>query len=189
MSGRARKRRQGGAMLVVVLFFALLLTSSIATFLRRATVDSMISRNRESSARAEALARGGVRLAAALILEDRLQELTAGASLDTRRDVWARIGEVDIDAGDGATLRLVIEDTGAKLNLNALFDFSRDGEGLPSQTEPFLQALLEKVIDELPVTPAERELYDVRELVANLIDFVDADDARLRGGDEDVYYQ
>jgi type II secretory pathway component PulK len=55
----------------VVLFFALLLTSSVATFTHRATIDAMISRNRESSARAEALARGGVRVATALILEDR----------------------------------------------------------------------------------------------------------------------
>ena len=40
-------RRRQGVVLVAVLFFALLLVSSIATFVARATVDSMISRNRD----------------------------------------------------------------------------------------------------------------------------------------------
>jgi type II secretory pathway component PulK len=53
--------------LLVVLFFALLLSASVVTFLRRSTVDSMIARNRDSAAQADALARGGVRLAEALL--------------------------------------------------------------------------------------------------------------------------
>jgi general secretion pathway protein K len=56
-------------------------------------------------------------------------------------------------------------------------------------TEPFLLAFLEKVIDELPIPPGERALYDVRELTANLIDFIDGDDVRVKGGSEDDYYQ
>ena len=51
----ATRRRQEGVVLLLVLFFALLLTSSVATFLSRTTVDSMIARNREHAARALAV--------------------------------------------------------------------------------------------------------------------------------------
>ena len=54
------RRRSSGFVLVVVIFFAVLLMSSIATFLRRATIDASIISNRDHAARAEALARGGV---------------------------------------------------------------------------------------------------------------------------------
>jgi general secretion pathway protein K len=177
--------------LLVVLFFALLLASSIATFLSRSTVDAIIARNRENAARADALARGGVRLAQALLLEDRLGEKTGEASpIDGHLDVWARLEGVEIDAGDGAILTLRIEDSGRRLNLNALFATDDTGSRAPaSETEPFLIAFLEKVLDEMPIHPGERALYDVRELAANLMDWVDADEVRVRGGPEDEYYQ
>lgn len=183
----SRHRRERGVVLLVVLFFALLLTSSIATFTRRATVDAMIARNRESAARAEALARGGVRLATALLLADRLREAAEQQAMDSQRDQWARAGEVEIETGGGATLRLKIEDAGARLNLNALFDFDEGGL-LDERTDLLLHDLLEKVIDEMPIPPGEK-LYDPAELAANLIDYVDEDDVRQRGGSEDAYYQ
>jgi len=184
-------RSQEGVVLLVVLFFALLLSSSIATFLSRSSVDAIIARNRENAARADALARGGVRLAEVLLLEDRLLEQSGSTSpVDGRLDPWAQTEGTEIDAGDGATLALRIEDSGRRLNLNALFETDETGAFVPaSETEPFLIAFLEKVIDELPISPGERALYDVRELSANLIDWVDADDVRVQGGPEDDYYQ
>ncbi len=183
-----RAVREAGVVLLVVLFFALLLTSGIATFLRRSTVDAMISRNRDASARAEALARGGIRLGGALLLEDRLRE-RAGASLplDTELDPWAE--GLDVETPDGARLRVRLEDTGARLNLNALFSVDEAGEIVAKETaEPFLMALLEKVISEIPKAPGEK-LYDLRELAGNLIDFVDSDEVRVQGGAEDAWYQ
>ena len=178
-----RSRDNHGVVLLVVLFFALLLSSSIATFLSRSTVDAIIARNRENAARADALARGGVRLAQALLLEDRLREqLAAAPPIDGHLDLWAQLEGVEIDAGDGATLALRIEDSGGRLNLNALFETDDTGTRVPaSETEPFLIAFLEKVIDEMPIPPGERALYDVRELTANLIDWIDGDDVRVRG--------
>jgi general secretion pathway protein K len=182
------RHRQEGVVLLVVLFFALLLVSSVATFTRRATVDAMISRNRESAARAEALARGGVRLATALIVDDRLQETEDELPLDTRQELWFRIAEVeDLEPSPEATLHLGIEDAGAKLNLNALFAFGEGGV-LDEQTGFLLQDLLEKVIGEMDIPPGEK-VYDVQELAANLIDWVDENDLRERGGTEDDYYQ
>ena len=49
----ADSRRTGGMVLITVMFFALLLTGAVATFSRRATVDNMISHNREAVSRAE----------------------------------------------------------------------------------------------------------------------------------------
>ena len=184
-------RDKHGVVLLVVLFFALLLSSSIATFLSRSSVDAIIARNRENAARADALARGGVRLAQALLLEDRLlEQLAATAPVDGYLDLWAQLEGLEIDAGDGATLAVRIEDSGKRLNLNALFEIDDTGSRVPaSETEPFLIAFLEKVIDEMPIHPGEKALYDVRELTANLIDWVDADEVRLLGGPEDDYYQ
>jgi general secretion pathway protein K len=48
--------------------------------------------------------------------------------------------------------------------------------------------LLDKVIEGLPGT-ADGNLYDAEELAHDLMDYVDADDAGLRGGLEDDVYQ
>jgi type II secretory pathway component PulK len=171
-----------------VLFFALLLASGVATFLRRSTVDAMISRNRDAAARADALARGGIRLGGALLLEDRLRE-AAGASLplDTEQDPWAE--GLDLELANGARLRVRVQDTGSRLNLNALFQIGEEGEVAAKETaEEFLMELLGKAIDEVPRPPGQKS-YDVRELAGNLIDFIDSDDVRVQGGDENAWYQ
>src|SRR4030095_10244859 len=134
-------RRRSGIVLVVVLFFALLLASTVATFARIALIDHMIVRNRDSRARADAPARGGVRLATALLLEDKLVDAAAAqpapaaggepkpgatstvkpkaapAGLDYRDEMWARISGVPMTFEDGSVLRLDIEDVASKLNL------------------------------------------------------------------------
>jgi general secretion pathway protein K len=187
MSRRGDRR---GVVLLVVLFFTLLLAASVTSFVRRATIDSMVARNREHAAQAAALARGGINIAQALLVEDRLTESEiSGGPIDTHLDLWAKAGDASFEAGAGR-LRVRIEDAGAKLNLNALFE--TDGEGLRvplPETESLLLAFFEKLIDELPLPPGETALYDVRDLTANLIDWVDGDEVKRHGGPEDDYYQ
>jgi general secretion pathway protein K len=183
---RARRRGESGVVLVVVLVFALLLTSTVATFVRRATVDRMITHNREAAARAEALARGGVRFATVLILEDKL-ESQDGPAMDTKSDLWSMIGNAEIPIDDSSSLRIHIQDAGERLNLNAVFQLDEQGIA-DDNAAPMLEAILEKVIDEMPIPPGEK-LWDVSELAANLIDYVDRDDVRQRGGAEDDVYQ
>ncbi len=181
MSGR---RRESGVVLVMVLVFMLLLVSSVATFLRRAVLDKTIVENRDAVARAETLARGGVQLAVALLLEDRLRESQGGIRAETPRDVWARAESLELPVPEDATLRLRIEDAAARLNLNALF---RDGAPRDEAAEVLLINLLERAIEEAELD-AQRE-YDTRELARNLIDWVDGDELSLRGGREDDPYE
>jgi general secretion pathway protein K len=185
-----RRPDQRGVVLLVVLFFTLLLAASITSFVRRSTVDSMVAHNREHAAQAAALARGGIEIAQALLIEDRLIEGDgSGAGIDTEHDLWAKAGAAYFEAGAGR-LRIRIEDAGAKFNLNALFETNAEGLRAPlDATESFLIAFFEKIIDELPLPPGETALYDVRDLTANLIDWVDGNEVKLLGGPEDDYYQ
>jgi general secretion pathway protein K len=171
--------------LIAVLFFVLLSTATIATFLSRATVDGFSAQNRDGAARAEALARGGVRLAIAALLADRLFESETQFEVDSAQDGWAQLGALPFEVPDGGLLRIRVEDAGAKLNLNALF---AKGEPRDEATEIFLGELLTKVIAEIPARP-EQKLYEVEALSRNLIDWVDADDLQVAGGAEDEYYQ
>ena len=180
-------RRERGIVLVVVLFFALLLASTIATFESRALIDHMIVRNRDSRARAEALARGGIHLATALLLEDKYREVQTELAIDHQEELWSQIGGQPISFEDGSSLQIAIQDVGSKLNLNAALVF--DETGAPEErSAALIQRLLEKAIAEIPLPPGEK-LYDPAELAANLIDYVDEDPMRQSGGPEDDDYQ
>jgi general secretion pathway protein K len=207
------RRRRSGIVLVVVLFFALLLASTVATFARIALIDHMTIRNRDSRARADALARGGIRLAEALLLEDKLADASAaqpapaaggakpaptGAAgkpgtaaapggLDHTDELWARVSGVPMTFEDGSTLRLEIEDVAARLNLNACVVVDDSGVADPKSTE-LLTRLFAKVIGDI-TRPNEKSHYDPAELAANLIDYIDKDNVRQNGGPEDDAYQ
>jgi len=182
-----RRRDERGVVLLVVLVFALLLTSTVATFLHRSTLDTMIVRNRDARARADALARGGLRLARGLILADLTAQGEGGLAVNSSNSLWAQVSGREIVTRDGGRIRIDIEDSGSRLNLNAVIGHDEDNQ-LSSQTQPLLEGLLEKVIDEMPIPPGEK-IYDVSDLAENLIDYVDPDEVGLRGGGEDSYYQ
>jgi type II secretory pathway component PulK len=184
MTGRGER----GVVLVIVLVFALLLASTIATFLRRATIDDRVAKNREATSRAEALARGGVQLADALLLEDKLQEKQPGGYQgEALTDLWAMAGLAPLELEDGSTLRLVIEDAGSRLNLNAVLAVDDSGT-VNERAAPLLTELLDKVIEDIPLPPAEK-VYDPEVLVENLIDFVDPDEVSQRGGSENDAFE
>ena len=179
------RRRERGVVLLAVLFFVLLASAGVASFLSRATVDLMAARNRDAAARAEALARGGVRLAIAALLEDLVREKQDQFEVDTTQDLWARLGAVPLPLDDGGVLQIKVEDAGTRLSLNSLF---AKGEARDEKSEVFLGELLTKVIAEIPVRP-EQKLYDAPQLAQNLIDWVDVNTVRIAGGEEDDAYQ
>ena len=125
-----RKERRSGVVLAMVLILGLLLSTTVITFSRRSMIDGLISRNRDRASQAEALARGGIQVALGLLLEDALadgesaEEGGGGLVGDTLEDDWARIDQIELVTPDGDTLHIQIRDTGARLNLNALIDYS-----------------------------------------------------------------
>ena len=147
-----RPARQQGVVLLIVLFFALLLTSSIATFTRRALIDASVARNRDAAARAEALARSGIRLGKSILVMDQIQEEATQQAIDSHQDAWSQLAGVKIPAGDGASLKIKIEDSGMLFNLNSIFNYAEGGAAYPD-TEPFLKAFFEKIIDEMKIQP------------------------------------
>jgi len=191
---RVPDRRREGLVLIIVVFFTLLLTSAVATFVRRASVDKLVAGHRDDARRAEALARGGVELAKALLIEDRLREQQAGPggeadgafAVEHAWELWARAGRAALPVGDDARLRLRIRDAGSRLNLNALF---QDGVLRDERSAALLEQLFERAILEMPGRPEDKR-YDPRDLVRALVDWVDADTERGgQGGPEDEPYQ
>jgi general secretion pathway protein K len=195
-SAHRDQRRESGVVLALVLVIALLLSASIVTFARRAVIDTMVVRNREDAASAEAMARGGLRLASAILIHDRmlknLQQAAEGEVLEasqgnTPDDLWSRVGDYTLADTDGNHVRVQIRDAGSLLNLNAIVPYTGKEEQLDQDAEEFLVTVLEKVIDEMDVDPAEKG-YDARELSRNLLDWIDVDEFRGVGGPEDDYY-
>jgi len=182
--------RRRGFVLVVVVFFTVLLFSGIATFLRRSTLDAAIVRNRDFAARAEALARGGVRLGIVLLQQDRLEEeADRSPKAETTSDLWALAEQLEVTTEDGGTLRLRIEDGRARINLNALVPKGQqDTTAQVDKARAWLALFLAKVVEEMPGLPEEKP-YAPDELAASLIDYLDEDDLTERGEPEDDWYQ
>ena len=184
MRGAAQRRQ--GVVLLIVLFFVLLLTTAVTTFVRRAAVDSLVAQNRDAAREAEALARGGVELAKALLIEDRVRETLSELRVDSSDETWALAAAMPLPVGNDAVLQLQLLDSGARFNLNALFE---EGEARSEQTLTLLEEIFTRVIEDMPGRP-EDKLYDPRELARSLVDFVDGDEEAIgTGAVEDEPYQ
>lgn len=188
-------RRRQGIVLPLVLIIGLLLSAAIVTFVRKAVVDKFVIDNREHTAEAAALARGGIQLATAVLFEDRLQKRIAGAEGQTPGatldDLWARLGASSLSVPSGAVLTVRIQDAGARLNLNALVPVSvagneKEGEAT-DEAEEFLKEFLDRLIEESDL-PRDRQVGDPRELARNLLDYIDADEVARGGRNENDYY-
>jgi type II secretory pathway component PulK len=124
--------------IVLVMIFALV--TAVYSFQHRAIIDTTIATNRIEAAEADALARGGLRLAEVLLAivrarqvggadaggGDRPGESNAEAALvgdgtPAETDaLWQEIGGLPIELDESRSLRIEIEDESARLNLNAL---------------------------------------------------------------------
>lgn len=136
--GRGRRRDESGIVLAIVLVMIFALVTAVYTFQRRAIIDTTIAVNRLEAAEADALARGGLRIAEVLLTVVRARQAgvggggggddedddapasapgAGGANVDA---LWQGIGDLPIRLDDDRELRIDIEDESAKLNLNAL---------------------------------------------------------------------
>jgi type II secretory pathway component PulK len=129
-SRRAKGRR--GVVLPLVLILSLVLATAVTTFLNRAVIDTMIVRNRDKVAVAEALARSGVHIARAVLQEQLTRKIDAAFQRiesdevfgNTEFDLIARVGDYELTTVEGATLRVSIFDNRSRLNLNSLVRYS-----------------------------------------------------------------
>ena len=119
--------------------------------------------------------------------EDKLRE--DGLALDTEQDLWAQVGQIGaIELEDGSRLRIAIEDTSTRLNLNAVIG-GQGEDGRPNDNaEALLREVLDKIIEEMDIPPGEKALYDREDLVGNLIDYVDVNEDKHFGGYEASVY-
>lgn len=169
------RKREDGFILIVVLFALLFLSAMVATVHRRALLDRSIVTHRDDARAAEALARGGLRLAETLLLEDLLEKSEAPRP-ESLHDIWARAVDTEIVDDPELSLDLEIEDLGGRYPLNAIV--SADDSQRVAWRD-----LLDVVIDDMPGRP-EDKLYETDEMVANLIDWVDEDDVSETGQSE-----
>jgi hypothetical protein len=191
--------------IVLVMIFALI--TAVYAFQRRAVIDTSIASNRLRASEAEALARGGLRIGEAIAYLSRLKmesgdtgaaaaagaaalATVTGSAAIPSGDLWAQIGDFPIELEGGRTLRIEIQDEGAKLNLNALVDpTAAEGQAAADdEAEAYLVDVLEYIIDGIDA-PAEEKVYDARAIARNLLDYMDADDVARDGRVEDAYYR
>jgi len=211
LGGRGSKRkRESGIALAIVLVLIVLLVTAVYAFSRRAVINVNITQNRLAAAKAEAAARGGLRLAEAVVFMIRLQEQAGQAGeapeaeealsalgLDDAAgmDVWKQFENFPIELDAGNDVTIAIEEMSGRLNLNALVAQSPksndDASDTSSDTEESLEYLvlvLRHIIEGIDAPP-EQKNYDERVLAENLIDYMDADATSLGGGSEDAYYR
>lgn len=140
---RPTRRRESGIILALVLVVIFALVTAVYAFQRRAIIDTTISANRLDAAEADALARGGLRVAEVLLVVVRAKQAAGGGGANDlggggSQDapvlnvplgaagpsavdaLWQGIGNFPIELEGDRVLRVEIEDEGAKLNLNAL---------------------------------------------------------------------
>jgi type II secretory pathway component PulK len=190
------RRRSTGIVLAIVLVLIFVLVTAVYGFQRRAIIDTSIAKNRLRSAEADALARGGLRIAEAVLFLARLKHGAESAGsgqaspggLPLPDELWASMGTYPLELADGQSLRISIEDEGARLNLNALVNpkDSPDEES-DEEAEEYLRRVLDYIIDG-QADSANDKKYDTRALASNLLDYIDADDIARNGRNEDSYY-
>lgn len=184
MTRATSRHREEGIVLVMVLFFVLLLASAMASFIRRVAIDAGVAMNRDRAQQAESLARGGVRLAEAILLEDVRTRGEQGGP-DSLHDLWARAGDLDLIPDDpDVSLNVRIEDAASRINLNG---FLAKG-AVSEEGRAFLQDFFSGVIAVMPGRPEDLQ-YEPLELTNNLVDWIDKDEVSPDGASESEVYE
>jgi type II secretory pathway component PulK len=176
-----------GVVLLLVLVVIVLTIVSVYAFARTTVLDVVGLRQGILRDRAELLARSGLEIAQRALADDlsRADTNPLAAQTETLLDAWAILGEEPIEVPGGGELRVSIRDSGSRFNLNALLD--SDGEPL-TDSRPFLEAALERIIDNMPGRP-EDKLYEPGELADAILDWIDSNDTTRMGDDEVSTYE
>ena len=159
----------------LVMILSLVLAASVATFVNRTVIDTMIVRNRDKVAVAEALARSGVHIARAVLHEQLQRKIDSARGRvedsevmgNTDYDLTARVGGYELVTKEGAVLRVSIFDNRARLNLNSLVRYSsaEKAHGVDNLDQALLldeldSSMRSEVLEELERIEEEEEEFD-----------------------------
>ena len=176
---------ESGVVLILVLVMIVISTATVYSFTTGATYEALGAKHRTQRLRAELLARSGIDLAVRA-LQDDLSE-SAGdpiaGSLESPRDAWALLTQQVIQDADAGELRISIEDSGARINLNGMLD----AEGEPRElAQAFLRAALESIVARMPGRAEDKFLYEPEDLANAILDWIDANETSQAFGDDEA---
>ncbi|MFQ5515642.1 MAG: general secretion pathway protein GspK [Myxococcota bacterium] len=178
--------REDGVVLILILTLLVLTISAVYSFARTAFLEVRSSRQREALVRADLLAESGLRIAERTLIEDLLAAADPlVATTETPRDPWELLSQTPIELpNENGVLHVRVEDSGGKINLNALVD----AEGLPrDDSQPFLVSALERIVGDLPGREEDKP-YEIEDLAEGILDWLDTDDLTGMGDDEADHY-
>jgi general secretion pathway protein K len=160
-----------GIALLATLLAISLLTLLVVEFSTSSALGYRAAANRADELKAYYLARSGVQLGLAILVQDSVIKSRSMSQYTGLDQLWAQ--PVPPIAVDGGTISISIADEEGKLDINNLFD-QRMG-----QPDPEYVAIFTRLLSNLGVSPA---------LVPILIDWLDPDSIQSDGGAEADYY-
>ncbi len=198
-----RASDERGVVLILVLAILVLTVGSVYAFERRSLLEVASGRARNERVRAELLARSGIAVGVRAVedaskgpapapqaqdgesAQPQPESQSISAGVDSVQSAWALLGRAPVELPGVGELKVEVVDAGSRINLNALV--TPTGEIKPESRE-FLQAALERVIEELPGRTEEKLYGPPEELADAILDWLDADDTTHLNDDEnDVY--
>ena len=181
-------RDEEGVVLLLVLVLVVVAISTAYAMSKTSLIEVMSSRQRAQHARAEVLARSGIKLAERTLQDDLIEGDETTRAVESDRDAWAVLSTEDIVLPGDAHLRLTIRDAGGKVNLNALVD--KDGKRIGETSKAFLKAALAHIRDTTPALKGKSGLgdEDIDDLADAILDWIDKDEDTRVGTPEEEFY-
>jgi general secretion pathway protein K len=170
LKDRRHKNQRGIALLATMLAVSLM-TLLVVDFTTSAALGYRSAANQADQLRAYYLARSGIQIGLAILVQDSLNKRLAKQQYESLDQVWAQpVSPISVDGG---TVSMSIVDEARKLDINKLYDLQKRE---PSEQ---ITEILVRLLTNIGVSP---------ELLPILIDWLDPDSIESDGGAEADYY-
>jgi general secretion pathway protein K len=168
---KVRHKFDRGIALLATLLAISLMTLLVVEFSTTAALSYRAAANQANELRAYYLARSGIQVGLAVLVQDSIRSATAKYQYVSLDQVWAQpLQPIPVDGG---TVSISIVDEDRKLDINKLFDQQKRE---PNQQ---IAAIVMRLLANLGLSPA---------LMPILIDWLDPDSIESDGGAEADYY-
>ncbi|MBV8054572.1 MAG: type II secretion system minor pseudopilin GspK [Deltaproteobacteria bacterium] len=168
---KPRHKYDRGIALLATLLAVSLMTLLVVEFSTSAALEYRAAANQANELRAYYLARSGIEVGLAVLVQDSLSKSRAKYQYVSLDQVWAQpIAPIPVEGG---TVSMSIVDEDRKLDINKLFDQQK------REPDPLFAAIFTRLLSNVGLSPA---------LVPILIDWLDPDSIESDGGAEADYY-